>query len=439
MEQQVKPSMLPVWQLSPWAQKTLEGVSEEYMHFESAMSGYQTAVEGANLGVDETPGTGAPLPDAEFYVRPLLGMEELPHALHRNYSELQGRTFMNHALVKVERVQGEASHPYLLTFARTITSPCTGITSRTSKKVTVRAGRVILALPKAALHSIEFKGSLPNASSLLESEVSRLLEAISGAPLMKFFAAFSSRFWQRVGVGAEAGFNVGRFTASSQVTQLFAWYPGTQARDADGQYAAIPEQCVSFSGADMGVMQMYATGDSSRSWAGMTQQSVQLRCNFTNVTSCEECFHAGNGFFVTQTNPAENHVTQQLLETWRMKVAAMFGVNTSEIPEPAELKYKIWHADDPQTQSDAFHFWKPGFQWWKLYDQVLQVGSTNSKLHIVGEAFSFHYGWGEGALETAEHMLQEHLGLPLPSWLGVKEYCLAMPYYPMRRRNLDTN
>jgi hypothetical protein len=26
-------------------------------------------------------------------------------------------------------------------------------------------------------------------------------------------------------------------------------------------------------------------------------------------------------------------------------------------------------------------------------------------------------GWAEGALQTAEHVLQDHLGLPRPTWL----------------------
>ena len=50
-------------------------------------------------------------------------------------------------------------------------------------------------------------------------------------------------------------------------------------------------------------------------------------------------------------------------------------------------------------------------------------------LHLIGEAFSFNWFWGEGAMETAEYMLQEVMGLKRPSWLSREEYCWAMPYW----------
>ena len=36
----------------------------------------------------------------------------------------------------------------------------------------------------------------------------------------------------------------------------------------------------------------------------------------------------------------------------------------------------------------------------------------------MGEAYSFDQGWVEGALDTAESMLQDFFGLPCPNWLS---------------------
>jgi len=41
----------------------------------------------------------------------------------------------------------------------------------------------------------------------------------------------------------------------------------------------------------------------------------------------------------------------------------------------------------------------------------------NDDIFIAGEAYSIGQGWVEGALTTAETMLEEYFGLQRPSWL----------------------
>jgi monoamine oxidase len=38
-------------------------------------------------------------------------------------------------------------------------------------------------------------------------------------------------------------------------------------------------------------------------------------------------------------------------------------------------------------------------------------------VYVCGEAYSNGQGWVEGALETAELVLQEHFGLGAPAWV----------------------
>lgn len=429
----VEPTKQPVWKLSTYAFAVLRGQSAEHISYDEALSGYDAAgshYTNSNLGIEPWVYDA---PRSEWYKRPLLGMQELPLALHRNYLDTyRGRTLMNQELRRVERT-ADPHYPYLLTLEETKTSPCTGITKGTGKLTTMRAGRVILALPKAALLSVDFVDSLPSKGQDLHSQVASLTDATTGTPLMKLLAAFRERWWQRVGAGGAHDFNVGDFISSTPVNSLYAWYPGTQARDADGSLADVPAQCKRTSGDDMGVLHMYVTDAVERSWAGFAAEGEQADCNVTDATRCSDCFSNATGFFVTDTNPATNHVAQGLVDEWRAQLAVTFGVALSDIPEPTELKYTIWSGDNPQTRSDAIHRWNAGVRWWKLYDQALEVGGQGSRLHIVGETFSLHYGWGEGALETAEYMLHEHLGLPLPGWLSMHEYCMAMPFYPFNR------
>ena len=43
--------------------------------------------------------------------------------------------------------------------------------------------------------------------------------------------------------------------------------------------------------------------------------------------------------------------------------------------------------------------------------------NPDERVFICGEAYSINQGWVEGALQTAELMLEEHFGLKRPSWL----------------------
>lgn len=429
-----------IWELSPFSRSSLRGETEENRQFDNhvAWGDCGAATRSTrNLGVDEEEmelRSAVGLREDELWDRPLLGMEEFPSRLQREYSKtFGGHTFMGQQLKRVQKLDGNVSHSFWLTFEETSTSPCSGITSLTGRTWTLQAERVILAMPKAPLESIDFVGFSPNSQKSLGAEVERLLAAIRGVPFMKLHASFSERWWQETGIGKSTNFDVGRFSSTSPVNNLFAWYPGTQARDADGGYAQIPAQCKQASGENMGVVQMYSTVYPGDTWESFLRKGQQQDCDVTDASMCQQCFSNETGFFTSKLNTTSNHVPQVLVDGWRIELATMFDVDASAIPEPTELQYKVWDAKDPVTRSDATHYWEAGQEWWKLYDRVLEIGGQGTKLHIVGEAFSFNWGWGEGALETAEYMLHEHMRLPLPPWLKKRDYCLAMPFYPFER------
>ncbi len=63
---------------------------------------------------------------------------------------------------------------------------------------------------------------------------------------------------------------------------------------------------------------------------------------------------------------------------------------------------------------------------------ALEPLHDSSSIHIIGETFSHNQGWVEGALETAEHLLQEVLNVARPNWLDPIDYCRSMPFYTKR-------
>ena len=111
-----------------------------------------------------------------------------------------------------------------------------------------------------------------------------------------------------------------------------------------------------------------------------------------------------------------------------------------EVPDASAIMYRIWSGNDPVTRSDGVHFWRAGIKWWERYQDALQpLGKDNEggTIHIIGETFSYNQGWAEGAVETAEHLLQEVLEMAGPSWLKEQDYCKSNPFFANRSKPLE--
>mmetsp|Transcript_35470 Transcript_35470/g.93580 ORF Transcript_35470/g.93580 Transcript_35470/m.93580 type:complete len:727 (-) Transcript_35470:136-2316(-) len=427
MERKIPPLDVPIWQYSEGSLALFENASDEEFSFADAISGYATSRTNTNLGVAEAvksrDGTQTipERPETRYYVRPLLGMEEIPRRLAQEFScRHGGGLLLNLELVRVVRRES-SSWPFELTFASTRTSPCSEVTHLAQETHRVLAREVVLALPYAALERVEFLDERPGRALGIQSAVRGLLEAVHPWPSLKLFAAFSNRWWETAGAmeGGQHKFTTGRLTSSTVGVQAFAWCPGTQQAPDK-----MPSQCSS----DMGVMQMYSVDVIDRIFPGFTLGQQLSECTVMDPNRCGECFNTSSGFF----GEPRNHASRLLVEAYRRELSSAFSMSVEEVPEPYELKYHIWDAADPVTRSWAVHFWKAGFKWWELYDLALEL---EKGLHVVGETFSYTQAWGEGALETAEYMLHEKMGLQLPAWLSKQEYCWAMPYYANRRHS----
>lgn len=82
-------------------------------------------------------------------------------------------------------------------------------------------------------------------------------------------------------------------------------------------------------------------------------------------------------------------------------------------PAPYAAAYRDW-AEDPF--GGAVHLWKIHQKSWEVSLAILQP-EPSLEVYICGEAYSLNQTWVEGALETAEAVLQDKLGLPAPDWM----------------------
>jgi hypothetical protein len=66
------------------------------------------------------------------------------------------------------------------------------------------------------------------------------------------------------------------------------------------------------------------------------------------------------------------------------------------------------------------NFWHVGVRSYEVAQAIMQP-KPPLPVYICGESYSHGQGWAEGALETAETMLQQHFGLPEPPWKKAAE------------------
>jgi lysine 2-monooxygenase len=109
--------------------------------------------------------------------------------------------------------------------------------------------------------------------------------------------------------------------------------------------------------------------------------------------------------------PSAFDATQGMVNMAQLLVREIHGQKT--LPLPYSALYHDW-TEDPY--GGGWHKWKPGVR----FDRVMKTMRRpvpSEAIHICGEAYSNYQGWVEGALQTAELMLEEHFNLPRPSWI----------------------
>ncbi|MGQ0532609.1 MAG: flavin monoamine oxidase family protein [Caulobacteraceae bacterium] len=80
----------------------------------------------------------------------------------------------------------------------------------------------------------------------------------------------------------------------------------------------------------------------------------------------------------------------------------------ADIPDPVAAAARAWRG--------AWHAWRPGAQSWRSAPS-LRDPHFGMPVYVCGEAYSAQQGWVEGALNSAENLLQEQFDLDPPPWV----------------------
>jgi hypothetical protein len=249
----------------------------------------------------------------------------------------------------------------------------------------VKARAIILAMPKRSLEII-----LPECPVLTQNgpaTFQQLLNSVRPLPLSKIFICYPNSWWRATGVGH------GELLTDLPIRQCWYWTESQHGNRTSDETNAI---IMAYNDAlNVDFWDGLRASNSGRpkladGCLGNAQENsdARLRDNWND--------HLAPGELV-----AEMH--RELLEIHNVRFA----------PQPTRAAFADW-SDDPYGA--GAHLWNRGVKSWVIADQMTQPIS-DFPCYVCGEAYATVQGWVEGALETAEIVLQKRLDLPPPRWL----------------------
>lgn len=107
--------------------------------------------------------------------------------------------------------------------------------------------------------------------------------------------------------------------------------------------------------------------------------------------------------------PADSPLAGILLK----QLAEAHGMDVANLPTPRAVYFQDWGQD---PFGGGYHGWSSHYDICEAMDRIRApyqkiLGEATRRTYVIGSCYSFDQGWVEGALSTAESVLQEFVGL----------------------------
>ncbi len=238
---------------------------------------------------------------------------------------------------------------------------------------TVRAKEVVLAMPRRSLELIT-----PGSPLLQDVEVARLVKSVTPRPLFKLFTTYSDPWWLPAGVQS------GRTTTDLPVRQTYYW-PTDMGKPALGGPAML--------------MASYDDGVNIGFWDSFRpKRGVGWR-----ATAQETPMEYFDNKDEEMADPQwkENKAPEDMVREVQRQLALIHGMQF--VPSARNAAFRDW-GDDPF--GGGWNSWNIGVDSRRVKMDILQPDAA-APVYICGEAYSDAQGWVEGALQTADLMLEK--------------------------------
>lgn len=249
---------------------------------------------------------------------------------------------------------------------------------------------LILAMPRRSLDLIRDQSPL-----LREERVTNLIRTVTPRPLFKLFTTYTCPWW------LPAQVKTGRSVTDLPVRQTYYW-PKDDGNPAESGPAML--------------MASYDDGLNIGFWDGFRpRRGVGWRKGVRDVPNRKWFGGEANEELseLREKGVREDDPQFALLREWlqycapaamveevQRQLRLMHGMSFT--PNPVNAAFKDW-GDDPF--GGGWHSWNIGVKSWEVRNEIVQP-EEELALYVCGEAYSDAQGWVEGALQTADLVLQ---------------------------------
>jgi monoamine oxidase len=271
--------------------------------------------------------------------------------------------------------------------------------------VTARA--IILAMPRRSLELLRREGPVFGPENA--KHIQHLLNSVRAVPLYKLFLAYDYPWWNAVGVSQ------GRSLTDTPVRQVYYWPVGPGA--------AVPQAT------DRALLMAYNDATNVDFWAGLSGAKTPIMHDATALQHLRRVPPGAPVYepqgLLDEEDADRDELGRRLRKNWdehkapRSMVMEMHRQlerihNIQHAPKPIAAAYMDWSVD---PHGGGVHLWNPGYKSWEIVNEMTKP-VHDFPCYICGEAYSTNQTWVEGALQTAEIVLQRHFGLKKPSWVS---------------------
>ena len=244
----------------------------------------------------------------------------------------------------------------------------------------IYAESLILAMPRKSLDLIS--GETP---FLRQKKVQKLTSSVTPKPLFKLFTTYEQPWWLPAGVES------GRTTTDLPVRQTYYW-PTNEGKPAQSGPAMLMASYDD--GLDVGFWDGFRCKRGANWEPGLldiTQPSMFKGSPIDEADSCDEW--------------RENQAPTAMLEEVQRQLTLVHDLKYT--PNVVDASFKDW-GDAPF--GGGWNAWNIGVDSRHVKQAILKPDSEHN-VYICGEAYSDAQGWVEGALQTADMMLEQYFGI----------------------------
>jgi phytoene dehydrogenase-like protein len=333
------------------------------------------------------------------------GFSTLPNKLVEKIEEYkEGSIYLN---THVQSIDGRNEAGYVVTYRRENSD-------RSIREGQITAERIILGVPRTSLENLFNRSDAIHRLPRQEAEyLWNALQSTSNQPLLKVNLYFENAWWG-TGLTGQSSVEYGPNFSDLPTGAVYPFYALDEPTIAALEYAKFMEQEKLPVPADLQTKLDKISRSKFDKPAALTIYCDYLNINFWKALQ-------GNGPLFT--SPMQQHYNeespQRVFAASEAVVDAATGFfkqlfSTNYVPRPLLTSVRIWQGSSlfGLPPSERFDY---GVHQWAVNANDAQVMTYLTEplpnIHVCGEAYSDDQGWVEGALRSANLVLNKAFGL----------------------------